>query len=439
MLTPLALAAQAFWNVALRPPMGWNSWDCFATTVTEAQTKAQADVMAEKLKSFGWEYVVVDIQWYEPDAKSFEYRQGAKLTLDGHGRLQPAPNRFPSAANGKGFKALADYVHGKGLKFGLHLMRGIPREAVQKKLPVLDSLWTADQIADTTSTCPWNPDMYGLDMTKPGAQAYLNSVFRQYAEWGVDYVKVDDIARPYHQSEVEGVREAIDASGRRMVLSLSPGETRLDAAAHVKDHANLWRISDDFWDDWKLLYDQFDRCRIWAPVSGPGHWPDADMLPLGKLRFGEPTKFTRDEQVTMMTLWAVFRSPLMLGCDLTELDEWTLHLITNSEVLAVNQQSFGGMELRRDATTRVWTTHLESSPDTVLALFNVTDRPQTIEVGLQEAKVIASPHEQSERGVQARAKVRDLWSQHELPSVTDKVSAEVPAHGARLFRLRPDY
>lgn len=419
--------------------MGWNSWDCFATTVTEAQTKAQADVMAEKLKSFGWEYVVVDIQWYEPDAKSFEYRQGAKLTLDGHGRLQPAPNRFPSAADGKGFKALADYVHGKGLKFGLHLMRGIPREAVQKKLPVLDSLWSADQIADTTSTCPWNPDMYGLDMSKPGAQAYLNSVFRQYAEWGVDYVKVDDIARPYHQSEVEGVREAIDASGRRMVLSLSPGETRLDAAAHVKDHANLWRISDDFWDDWKLLYDQFDRCRLWAPVSGPGHWPDADMLPLGKLRFGEPTKFTHDEQVTMMTLWAVFRSPLMLGCDLTQLDDWTLGLITNKEVLEVNQKSFGGMEIRRDAVSRIWTAHMEGSPDTILALFNVSESPQAIQVSLQEIKAIASPHELAESRVAASAEARDLWAKKLLKPSGDMVSTTVPSHGAVLLRLHPVY
>lgn len=161
-------SAPAFWQWAATPPMGWNSWDSFATTVTEAQARAQADVMAEQLKPFGWEYLTVDIQWYEPNATGFDYRAGAKLVLDQWGRLLPAPNRFPSAANGVGFKALADYVHRQGLKFGLHLMRGIPRQAVAENTPIQGTPYHAGDIADRQHVCPWNTDMFGVDMSKPG-------------------------------------------------------------------------------------------------------------------------------------------------------------------------------------------------------------------------------------------------------------------------------
>src|SRR5262245_35394810 len=251
----------AYWAWATKPPMGWNSWDAFATTVTETQIKAQTDYMADRLARYGWEYVVVDIQWYEPGATGFNYRRNAPLIMDDHGRLLPAPNKFPAAANGVGFKALADYVHSKGLKFGVHLMRGIPRQAVAKNTPVLDTPYHAADVADTTSVCPWNTDMYGVDMSKPGAQAYYNSVFRQFASWGVDFVKVDDLSRPYHRAEIEGIREAIDRSGRPMVLSTSPGETPLADAEHVSRHANMWRMSDDFWDTWPSLLEQFERTR----------------------------------------------------------------------------------------------------------------------------------------------------------------------------------
>ena len=180
----MVLAADpVYWVWAKTPPMGWNSWDGFATTVTEAQTRAQADILNTRLAAHGWEYIVVDIQWYEPNATGFDYHRGAKLDMDEWGRLLPATNKFPSAMDGKGFKPLADYVHSLGLKFGLHLMRGIPRQAVAAKTPVKGTSYTAADIVDTNSTCRWNTDMYGVDMTKPGAQAYYNSVFDQFAAW----------------------------------------------------------------------------------------------------------------------------------------------------------------------------------------------------------------------------------------------------------------
>ncbi len=362
-----------FWRWAERPPMGWNSWDCFATTVTEAQTKAQADYMAQHLKPHGWEYIVVDIQWYEPNAQSFEYRKNAELVVDEFGRLWPATNRFPSAANGVGFGSLAECVHSKGLKFGIHLMRGIPRQAVRENTRVKGANVRARDVANTNSVCEWNPDMFGVDMTKPGAQDYYNSVFELIASWGVDYVKVDDLSRPYHTNrlEVEAIRRAIDHTGRPMVLSLSPGETALSAAEHVVQHANLWRISDDFWDSWPALREQFARLRNWNPFRGPGHWPDADMLPLGVLDLGRRnTRFTPDEQYTLMTLWSIARSPLMHGGDMTKMDDFTLSLLTNDEVLAVNQHSSGNRELFHRDGLVAWVADVPDSADKYLAVFN---------------------------------------------------------------------
>jgi hypothetical protein len=370
-------AASAFLDWAPTPPMGWNSWDCFATTVTEAQTKAQADFMAAELKSHGWQYIVVDIQWYEPGAKDHGYRADAVLTMDAYGRLQPATNRFPSAKGGNGFKSLSAYVHGLGLKFGVHLMRGIPRQAVERNLPILGTDLRAQDIADKVHTCPWNPDMYGVDMSKPGAQAYYDSVFALLAEWGVDYVKVDDLSRPYFQNrpEVEAIRRAIDKTGRPMVLSLSPGATDIRAADHVTAHANLWRISDDFWDRWLSLREQFARLANWNPHRRAGAWPDADMLPLGTVMLGaRSTRFTRDEQFTLMTLWSIARSPLMHGGDLTKTDAFTLSLLTNDEVLAVNQRSTENRPLFDRDGLIAWTAKDPANSDTYLALFNSRDR-----------------------------------------------------------------
>ncbi len=359
------------------PPMGWNSWDCFGATVTEAQTKAQAAYMAAQLKSHGWSYIVADIQWYEPSASGYGYRAGAALAMDDWGRLLPAANRFPSSAGGAGFKPLADYVHSLGLKFGVHLMRGIPRQAVERNVAIKGTTVHARDIADRNSTCPWNPDMFGVDLAKPGAQDYYDSVFALFASWGIDYVKVDDISRPYHEHEreIEAIRRAIDRSGRPIVLSLSPGETALDAAAHVQQHANLWRISDDFWDRWLALREQFARLERWNPYRIPGAWPDADMLPFGVLNLGSrSTRFTADEQRTVMTLWSIARCPLFQGGDLTKTDAATLALLTNDAVLAVDQHSTHNRPLFSRDGLVAWTADVPGSPDKYVAVFNTRDR-----------------------------------------------------------------
>ena len=176
-------AEPTFWSWAKTPPMGWNSWDCYGAGVWESNAVANADYMAEKLKSHGWDTITIDIQWYEPLAHTDAYRRGAVLELDANGRLLPAANRFPMTAATRSFKPMADYLHAKGLKFGLHLLRGIPRQAVANKLPVLGTPYTAADIANTNSTCAWNGDMFGVDMTKPGAQEYYDSVFALMASW----------------------------------------------------------------------------------------------------------------------------------------------------------------------------------------------------------------------------------------------------------------
>jgi hypothetical protein len=423
-----------FHQFALTPPMGWNSWDCFGTTVTEQQTKATADYMADKLLKHGYQYVVVDIQWYEPNAKGHDYKAGAKLTMDANGRLLPADNKFPSAGNGKGFKPLADYIHGKGLKFGIHLMRGIPRQAVDQNLPVLGSDVHAADIANRNSTCAWNQDMFGVDMTKPGAQAYYDSVFKQIADWGVDFVKVDDLSRPYaeHQGEIEGIRKAIDKTGRAIVLSMSPGETPLDHAEHAVNHANMWRISDDFWDNWKSLDEQFARCANWAKYTGPGHWPDADMLPVGAINVDKHgwTHFTHDEQYTLLTLWSMARSPLMIGGNLPDNDAFTLALLTNDDVLAIDQHSVNGHQLWRAEGKVVWIADDPISGAKYVALFNTQNKPKgSAETGIDIEVPLA------DCGLGDSATARDLWKQHDLGAIEKTIKANVPWHGAVLLRV----
>jgi hypothetical protein len=373
--------------------MGWNSWDCFGTTLTEAQAKAQADAMAEILKPFGWNIFTVDIQWYEPDSRGHDYKPGAPLAMDEWSRLLPAPKKFPSATNGAGFKPLADYVHAKGLKFGIHIMRGIPRQAVKQNSAVLGTSVRAADIALTNHTCAWNPDMYGVDLKKAGAQAYYDSLFALYASWGVDFVKVDDIARPYDEvqkAEIEAIRKAIDKSGRPMVLSLSPGDTPLQRGEHVGQHANMWRISDDFWDRWQPLYEMFGRLDKWTKYRHEGAWPDADMLPFGIVEFTRPTRFTRDEQFLCMTLWCMARSPLILGADLTKLDRFTTELLTNPEVLAVNQASRSNRQWSRQGDLVVWTAEIPGSMDRYVALFNAqgTDLPYDLTKAVYRSSVI---------------------------------------------------
>jgi len=418
-------------SVAPAPPMGWNSWDSYGTTVTEAQVKANADVMAATLNAHGWQYIVVDIQWYEPNAQGHDYAPGAKLAMDNYGRLLPAVNRFPSAADGTGFKHLADYVHGKGLKFGIHIMRGIPRQAVEQNTAIEGTRYHAADITDKDNPCQWNPDMWGVDTTKPGSQAYYDSIAKLYASWGVDFIKADDMgSHLYQPAEIRALSLAIRKTGRPIVLSISPGPAPLSEAQLFEKYAQMWRISDDFWDDWKLLRKQFDYTRDWAEFVGKNDtWPDADMLPLGKLRVtakeggGSPSKFTADEQQTLMTLWSIFRSPLIFGGDLPSNDAATNALITNDEVLAVNQHSSGNHQVIEEGNLRAWIADVPGSKDHYLAVFNLGN--DVLNVDLPWSKV----------GISAFIlEVRDLWQRTSLGE-KDRLLVTLRPHASALFRI----
>lgn len=419
-----------FLSWAVEPPMGWNSWDCYGPTVTEAEVRANADYMAEHLKAYGWEYVVVDIRWFVENTKAQGYNQRDPIyVMDQYGRFLPAINRFPSARDGNGFKPLADYIHSQGLKFGIHIMRGIPVEAVIKNTPILGSRATAANISSLEFQCPWLRDMYTIVADREGAQAYYDSLFALYASWDVDYIKVDDLSKPYHAREIELIRHAIDRCGRPIVLSTSPGATPLAAADHVKNHANLWRISDDFWDRWEDIMAQFTRCRNWAPHVGPGHWPDADMLPLGRISIrGERgpdrrTRFTHDEAVTLMTLWCIFRSPLMFGGDLPSNDAFTLSLLTHEEVLAVNKHSTQNRELSNQNGHVIWAADIPNSKDKYVALFNTRASDSNVTLTLADL------------GLTGSYRIRDLWQKKNLGRFNTTFTATLKSHGAGLYRI----
>lgn len=417
---------------AMKPPMGWNSWNCYGASVNEEQLMGNAEYMAKHLKQYGWDYVVCDIQWSEPNAHSTAYNNFTELEMDEYSRLIPAVNRFPSAANGAGFKPIADKIHALGLKFGIHIMRGIPRQAVHRNTAIKGTSRTARQIASQFSLCPWNTDMYGIDCSKEGAQEYYNSIFELYASWDVDFIKVDDIcntefnkANPYSAAaEIEAIRKAIDNCGRDMVLSLSPGPASLDAVDHMSKNANMWRMTGDFWDEWDKLKAMFERCSKWYPHVKEGCWPDCDMLPLGKIALydngGRPTRFTKPEQLTVMTLWSVFRSPLIFGGELTANDDWTLSLLINEEVIAVNQNSHSAHPVLDGEEIKVWT--CTSEKDTcIAAVFNVSD----------EVKEYSLPLELFEM---KNAKVHNLWTKDDIEA-DGSIGLVIEPHGAVMLEL----
>ena len=439
-------AAPAFRGWAPTPPMGWNSWDCYGPTVAEDEVKANAEYMAMHLKKFGWEYIVVDIRWYVANDKSGGYNEKDPVyNIDAYGRFLPAVNRFPSSVDGNGFKSLGDFIHSKGLKFGIHMMRGIPVLAVKNNTPILGSDAKAQDIYTTEGQCPWLKDMYTIVAGKPGAQEYYNSIFKLYASWGLDFVKVDDLSG--RTDEIEMVRKAIDNCGRPIVISISPGGDRPETADFLKNNVNMWRTSNDFWDNWPALKNQFAILKSWAGLGVKGCYPDGDMLPLGKIGLraerGKPrmTGFAKDEQYTLMTLFAVFRSPLMFGGDLPGNDEFTLSLITNKDVLNVNQNSINGKQLFRENDLIAWTADDPKTGDKYLALFNASDRQLFVDnkAALKSEQITPDTASISVKfeqiGLTGTHTIRNLWTGENLGNFTDSFTRTINRHGAGLYRI----
>ena len=427
--------------LAPAPPMGWNSWDAYGESVSEKDIRDAAAYMAMHMKSHGWRYVVVDMGWYVTNHSAGINSKTAQFRLDSFGRYTPATNTFPSAAGDSGFEPLAAYVHSLGLKFGIHILRGIPREAVSRNLAIEGSSFHAADAADTSDTCPWNSFNYGLDPAKPAAQAYYDSIARLYAQWGVDFLKVDCIAsHPYKPEEIRMIAEALRKTGRPIVLSLSPGPAPLENAGEFAKYAQMWRISNDVWDLWHTETDfpqgvgnQCERAAKWEPFSGPGHWPDADMLPIGSLRpapgWGQPreTRLTQDEQRTLLTLWCMFRSPLILGGNVSALaqDSWTAALLTNDEVLAVDQHSQENRAVISTATSAVWTARPDGGQGYYVAAFNLEAQPRKLRFAWKDLGLPSGSY-----------RLRDLWLRKSLPPV-ESLIVSLPPHGSVLYQLAP--
>ncbi|HEX8507960.1 MAG TPA: glycoside hydrolase family 27 protein [Propionibacteriaceae bacterium] len=412
------------------PPMGWNSWDCYGTTVTEAEVLANAHFVADHMLASGWDTIVVDIAWSDPHPKAGGYNEHAELTLSEHGVVLPAINRFPSAGQGRGFGPLAARVHDLGLRFGVHVMRGIPRRAVEQDLPVLGTEWTARDIARTSSVCDWNSDNYGLDHSHPGAQAYYDAQLAQFAQWGVDFVKADDMLGPYHADEIAAYARAIERTGRPIALSLSPGrEMSLARLPHLLEHATMWRISDDLWDRWEDVYDQFGRLARWAPSAQPGHWPDADMLPVGRIGIRAErgtdrlSRLSLDEQRTLLSLWCLARSPLMVGCDLPTSPTQTIDLLTNDDVLDILRSATDNREVLREGDLVLWVARHADTGDRWVGAFWTGDTAESVRV---PAGSVDLPPEAA--GV-------DLWSGVTVGLTEGLLTVEVPSHGVRLLRF----
>ena len=427
--------AEAETLLAATPPMGWNSWDSYGETVSESDIKANAAWMAEHLKSYGWEYIVVDEGWYVTNHTAATPAAAAQFSLDAYGRYIPGVNTIPSAENGAGFRPLADYLHALGLKFGIHILRGIPKEAVRRNLPIAGTSFGAKAAADVTDSCPWNPYNFGLNAQSPAAQAYYDSIVRLYAGWGVDFLKVDCISsHPYKADEIRMLSLALRKVRRPIVLSLSPGPAPLDKATELGRYSQMWRISDDIWDLWSSDKDfpqgvgnQFARAAKWAAFSGPGHWPDADMLPLGRLEpaagWDKPraTRLTHDEQRTLLTLWSIFRSPLIMGGNLPLCDEWTQSALTNAELIGVDQHSTGNHALVSTDKAAVWLAAPESGDGAFIAVFNLDAAPQSFHYTWKDLGLKRSNYS-----------LRDLWEHQDLGS-EEFVDVTLPAHGSAIY------
>jgi hypothetical protein len=436
--TPTATPAATATELAAKPYMGWSSWSMQSSKypglnpdgdysyLTEANVLKQADAMAAKLKQYGYEYVNIDAGWW----MNKDWKSG----FDQYGRQAPDPVRFPN-----GMKSLADHIHSKGLKAGIYLPVGLEKGAYgEGKVPIWNApgCTTADIVyPDLRTTNGWD-SAYKIDFGDPCAQKYINSQAQMFADWGYDFLKLDGVGPGSFKSgdnynnvaDVAAWQKAIATAGRPIHLELS-WSLDIAHAADWKKHSNGWRIDTDVecycntlvtWEN--SVNDRWDDAPAWSNKAGPGGWNDFDAIDVGN---GEMDGLTKAERQSYMTLWAISKSPLYTGDDLTRLDSYGVSLLTNKEVIAVDQND---SPVARPVTTvgdqQVWGTKNADGSYTV-ALFNLGDSPAAV-----------TAHWAS-FGFTGNASVRDLWSKSNLGTYKNKITATLPAHGSRLFTIKP--
>ncbi|KAG0458216.1 hypothetical protein HPP92_023373 [Vanilla planifolia] len=354
------------------PVRGWNSYDSFSWIINEEEFLANAEVVSSKLRAFGYEYVVIDFLWYRKNVNGSSVDSYGYDSIDEWGRLVPDPERWPSSTNGQGFQQVSQKVHEMGLKFGIHLMGGISVESVNNNKTILDvttglpyeeggKIWYAGDIGLTDMRCAWMKNGFmRVNTDLRAGRAFLRSLYQQYADWGVDFVKLDCVfGDDLDRKQIIAISEILKDLDRPMLISLSPGtNVNVSMAEGIKEYVDMYRITGDVWDNWNDIATHFDVARNFAAAKEIGakglhgnSWPDLDMLPLGLItdpgvRQGphRRSKLTLDEQRTMLTLWSMAKSPLMFGGDTRQLDDLTFNLITNPTLLEINSNSANNAE-----------------------------------------------------------------------------------------------
>ena len=402
------------------PPMGWNSYTGYSIAVTEDELLKNIDFLSEKLLSYGYDTVTVDNGWFLSGQG-----EGVTIKLDAYGRPDSHEHFFPH-----GLKYTIDHAHRKGVKFGIWLLRGINRRAVEENLPVESANYHMQDIVNKKSACPWAATPwwnYGVDMTKPGAQEYYDGLVRKYADMGVDFIKFDDIVP--NPIEVDAVVKAIAKCGRRIVLSLSPGDDiKIEhSAAYMK--ANMVRITSDIWDNRGSLDGAFRRWENLQAYGGPkvGSWLDMDMVCFGRLTVtdngGRDCKFTQDQKRTFMVQRAMAASPLMLGGVLYSMDDFSMSLFTHPDILRCDQNGVIGQLVPRDGPTDVWKTPERGN-----------DKNGWIGIFYRDGKPVAVEKTLKDLGLNADGKyvLTDLWTKTKLPAATQP-RFEIPADGVEFL------
>jgi hypothetical protein len=404
-------------TVAATPPMGWSSWSSLRGNITEQVIEAQAKAMHDSLARYGYRYINIDAGWSDH--------------VDAYGRNAENTTKFPH-----GIAAVARYVHGLGLKFGIYLVPGIPAAAVKADSPIKGTPYHVSDILVPGAKGNTADDGSALiDFGKPGAGAYVRSQAELLASWGVDYVKMDFVGPgggrvpADNRADIQHWQAALRATGRPIHLELSNSLSFPDAATWQR-YSNGWRIEGDIecyshcvgLTNWDVRVKQrFTDVPKWIPFAGPGHWNDLDSVEVGN---GGADGISPDERQTVVTLWAAEAAPLLLGTDLTKLDPADLALLTNREVLAVDQAGRPAHPLSQATPQQVWVSKDGHGGYTV-ALFNLGADPATVTANFGDL------------GLRGPAAVRDLWSHRDLGVERTAFSASLAPHASRLLHLQP--
>ncbi|MGH3409355.1 MAG: glycoside hydrolase family 27 protein, partial [Streptosporangiaceae bacterium] len=415
-------------GVGRTPALGWSSWSFIRHDPTAADIEAQALAMTTSgLARAGFDYVNVDDFWYQCPGS-----QGPDV--DQYGRWVTDPAKFPPSGSENGIQVVADYVHHLGLKFGLYVTPGISDQAVAENTPIQGTSDTAAQIADGAKENNYNCDgMQGIDYSKPGAQAFIDSWADELASWGVDYVKLDGVGS-FDIPDVQAWSQALAQTGRPIHLELSNSLNIADASTWAQ-YSNGWRTGGDIecygcetsgtsypLTDWANVESRFSQVAQWQPYGGPGAFNDYDSLELGN---GSNDGLTPDERQTQMSLWSLAASPLILGTDLTHLDPLDLSYLKNRAVLSVDQDAIDASRITSTATTQVFT-KTEKNGDVVAGLFNTSGQPEVVST---TAAAIGLPAAGAYR-------LDNLWT-HRVTESGTTIAADVPSHGVALFRVTP--